>query len=411
MKRTGTPAKSRKKNRVRVACLPCHQARTSCDRGEPLADGSRLPCSRCMRLDKAHCCVDRPPRKAIKVACLNCIKSKRSCDEQRPCSRCVAKGCGDQCCDRPVAKSRGGSEASTRKRTKRKSTASSSTSSSTKEQHNHSHNDTCSELSFSPTSSVTDAHSCDSHSVSNSVSSFPLGDLHLKHGPALVYDDLPSTLQLPSTSAPSAMKRVKLERNDSFESVSLSYPGLPSAGSSMLNSSTFLSGPLFPEMSSATNTNAHSFSQRRNSLESLPLSMFSSDMSGPLDLNAPVNSLPSMTYMHHKNKSTSNKVAPSSLYMPHSSPSSLKYDGAVNQMPPYLSGMSAINDDALVFHPASPEASHSVTSFGTLDSPSSGSGSGSSSPLTNPLDSPFGEVPTLFGDLDDQSLGGFGIFF
>eukprot|EP01122_Echinamoeba_exundans_P000265 TRINITY_DN10237_c2_g1_i1.p1 TRINITY_DN10237_c2_g1~~TRINITY_DN10237_c2_g1_i1.p1 ORF type:complete len:308 (+),score=74.58 TRINITY_DN10237_c2_g1_i1:1758-2681(+) len=38
-------------------------------------------------------------RKRVGRACVFCQRSHMSCDEQRPCKRCVARGCGDQCRD------------------------------------------------------------------------------------------------------------------------------------------------------------------------------------------------------------------------------------------------------------------------------------------------------------------------
>lgn len=43
------------KNRTRVACENCHRSKTACDAGRP--------CSRCVRLNKAGDCVDRPHRR------------------------------------------------------------------------------------------------------------------------------------------------------------------------------------------------------------------------------------------------------------------------------------------------------------------------------------------------------------
>ncbi|KAK1921510.1 hypothetical protein DB88DRAFT_442679 [Papiliotrema laurentii] len=37
------------------------------------------------------------PRKKVAKACLTCQKSHLTCDEQRPCTRCMKKGIGDQC--------------------------------------------------------------------------------------------------------------------------------------------------------------------------------------------------------------------------------------------------------------------------------------------------------------------------
>lgn len=111
----GVAINSRTGQPIRVACLPCHRARTSCDRdalAAESADGTRPPCSRCVRLDRAHLCVDRPPRKTTKVACVHCIRAKRSCGEQRPCKRCVDRGMADQCVSREVEAARKATAAS-----------------------------------------------------------------------------------------------------------------------------------------------------------------------------------------------------------------------------------------------------------------------------------------------------------
>mmetsp|Transcript_6606 Transcript_6606/g.15110 ORF Transcript_6606/g.15110 Transcript_6606/m.15110 type:complete len:534 (-) Transcript_6606:147-1748(-) len=90
------------------ACLSCKKSKVKCD-------GER-PCRSCILKGKCDLCVDqdmtnaesdmkRPKnpnmytRKALKrdQACMRCNKSKVKCDGNRPCSRCVARGCQHDC--------------------------------------------------------------------------------------------------------------------------------------------------------------------------------------------------------------------------------------------------------------------------------------------------------------------------
>ncbi|KAF0980268.1 hypothetical protein FDP41_013482 [Naegleria fowleri] len=45
-----------------------------------------------------------PTFSTLNKACLSCRLSHKACDRQRPCSRCVRRGCPQQCCDTPERK-------------------------------------------------------------------------------------------------------------------------------------------------------------------------------------------------------------------------------------------------------------------------------------------------------------------
>ncbi|KAF8159492.1 hypothetical protein B0H34DRAFT_406483 [Crassisporium funariophilum] len=97
---SGCAKKGYSAEQCKDGCEPCRRARVRCEDGKP--------CQRCreMQID----CIDEivsailrssspplPPRSSrggherAKLACLSCRRDNKKCDDQRPCSRCIAR--------------------------------------------------------------------------------------------------------------------------------------------------------------------------------------------------------------------------------------------------------------------------------------------------------------------------------
>ena len=111
--------KSIKTKRAKRAYKQCSIAKSRCDQGRP--------CGRCTRLGRADQCVDRDESISKKrkptfldnrgtsdqtiCSCVPCSSMKVKCDNNRPCRRCVRMNRADLCVDRPSKRnSRNGSK-------------------------------------------------------------------------------------------------------------------------------------------------------------------------------------------------------------------------------------------------------------------------------------------------------------
>ncbi|KAL4062594.1 hypothetical protein J3A83DRAFT_4310514 [Scleroderma citrinum] len=73
----------RKSERAKLACLSCRRDNKKCD--------NQRPCSRCVARGEECVHVGRGP-KLVKLRCENCRQENRKCEDARPCRECTEQG-------------------------------------------------------------------------------------------------------------------------------------------------------------------------------------------------------------------------------------------------------------------------------------------------------------------------------